>query len=140
MPILDCIWIKLWEREDWKRNRLFLQEQMSVLKGKGREEKLSAFPSSRADWVQCPVPQLPNGLNLLLHQMEFALTWLGSWKGHEDAFHNSSSCQERQQHQKPVEAVLCSEQKTHAGKKNSLNEKIKVISPDKLSKPEAAKW
>lgn len=32
-----------------KKKRLFLQEQMSVLKGKGREEKLSAFPSSLAD-------------------------------------------------------------------------------------------
>lgn len=88
------------------------------------------------------MPQLPNGLNLLLRQMELVLTWLGSWQGREDAFHNSSSCQEQQQqqHQKPVETVLCSEQKTHAGRKNSLNEQIDVISPDKLSKPEAAKW
>lgn len=32
-----------------KKKRPFLQEQMSVLKGKGREEKLGAFPSSLAD-------------------------------------------------------------------------------------------
>lgn len=49
MAMLDCMWIKLGKREDWKRNRLFLQEQMSVLKGKGREEKLCPFPSSFAD-------------------------------------------------------------------------------------------
>lgn len=121
---------------------MFLQEQMSVLKGKGREEKLSAFPSSLADWIWCPVPQEPNGLNLLLRQMELVLSWLRPWQGHEDVFHNSSSCQEQQQqqHQKPVETVLCSEQKTHARKKNSLNEKVNVISPDKPCKPEAAKW
>jgi len=88
------------------------------------------------------VPQVPNGINLLLRQIELVLSWLGPWQGHEDAFHNSSSCQEQQQqqHQKPVETVLCSEQKTHAKRKNSLNEKANVISPNKLCKPEAAKW
>ena len=52
MPILDCIWIKLWEREDWKRNRLFLQEQMSVLKGKGREKEIWKSSYETTDQVE----------------------------------------------------------------------------------------
>lgn len=66
----------------------------------------------------------------------FCLGW-----GCVDAFHNSSSCQEQQQQQqlqKPVETLLCPEQKTHGKRENSLHGKANVISPDRLCRPAAA--
>lgn len=116
---------------------------MSVLEGEGeREEKLSPSPSSLAHGIGCPVPPGPNGLNLLLRQRELVLPWLGPWWGREDAFHNSSSCQEQQQQQqqlqKPAETVLCSQQKPHGKRENSLRGKANVIGPGRLCRPGAA--